>query len=97
MKNKLISYPKTVAFLCGWLAVAALPPFFVWPVLLICVSVLLWLINKSNSAKKSFGLGYSFGFAFSSWNRTYSCLRKRSGRSYCLRSYVSFGYLSLLI
>lgn len=64
MKNKLISYPKTVAFLCGWLAVAALPPFFVWPVLLICVSVLLWLINRSNSAKKSFGLGYSFGFAF---------------------------------
>lgn len=61
--GKLFLYPKTVAFFCGWLTVAAFPPHYLFPVLFLTFSLLLVLINKANFPFQAFKIGYSFGFA----------------------------------
>lgn len=64
MKAKLLRHYRLASFLGGWLAVAALPPFYLLPVLLISFPLLLWLINRSPTAGQAFRTGYYFGFAF---------------------------------
>ncbi len=64
MKNKLQQYPKVFSFLAGWLAVASLPPFYLFPVLFISVPLLLWLIEKQSGFWSAFKIGYAFGFSF---------------------------------
>lgn len=64
MLNKLARHPKTTAFFLGWLTVAALPPFYVFPLLFITFSGLLLLINQAPRPRSAWGIGYAFGFAF---------------------------------
>ncbi len=62
MPGKLAQYPKIVAFALGCLSVAALPPYYLLPFLIISFSGLLIMLGRASSAKKSFLLGYWFGF-----------------------------------
>lgn len=64
MKTKLYKHYRLAAFLGGWLAVAALPPFYILPVLFVSFPLLLWIINHSPSAGRAFRAGYYFGFSF---------------------------------
>lgn len=64
LANKLKNHPKTAAILLGALAVLALPPYYVFPVLFISFASLLWLLNRQVRFKTAFALGYWFGFAF---------------------------------
>lgn len=64
MKAKLLKHSRLAAFSGGWLAVAALPPFHLLPVLFVSIPLLLWLINQNPAGKQAFRLGYYFGFAF---------------------------------
>ncbi len=64
MKNKLLQYPKLSAFLIGWLTVAALPPFYIFPLLFLTFPTLLWLLSHQSGFWKTFKIGYTFGFAF---------------------------------
>ena len=64
MLTKLAAYPKTLSFFLGWLTVAALPPFYAFPVLFVSLPGLLLLIQTAPTARATFGRGYAFGFAF---------------------------------
>lgn len=64
MLNKISHYKKTLCFALGALAASALPPFYLFPVLFICFSALLLIINQSASWKQAFKYAYIFGFAF---------------------------------
>ncbi len=64
MKAELLKHSRLTAFLSGWLAVAALPPYHLLPVLFISFPLLLWLLNNTASVGQAFRLGYYFGFAF---------------------------------
>ena len=64
MKAKLIKHYRLLSFLSGWLAIAALPPWYAFPVLFVSFSLLLWFIQNSNSKSMAFKSGYYFGFAF---------------------------------
>ena len=64
MHHFLRDYPKITAFICGLSAVAALPPYFMLPVLIPAFSILLLLINAASEKKQAFAIGYWFGFGF---------------------------------
>lgn len=64
MKNKLLRHPLILAFLCGWLSVAALPPFYLFPFLFITFGIFLGLLNLFPGFKNGFKIGYAFGFGF---------------------------------
>ena len=64
MKAKLIKHYRLLSFLSGWLAVAALPPWYAFPVLFVSFSLLLWLIDNCATKGMAFKSGYYFGFAF---------------------------------
>lgn len=64
MWNKVLRFPPLPAFLLGTLAVAALPPFYFFPLLFISFGGLLWLIGRAPSPAAAFRTGYAFGFAF---------------------------------
>jgi apolipoprotein N-acyltransferase len=53
-----------LAFLLGLVAVAALPPVDMTPLLVVAFTGLLWLEQGSAGPRASFGLGYAFGFGF---------------------------------
>ena len=53
-----------LAFLLGLVAVAALPPVDLTPLLVVAFPGLLWLDDGSRGPGASFGLGYSFGLGF---------------------------------
>ena len=63
-KNKLMKHYRLISFLCGWLAVLSMPPFFQTWSLFISFSTLLWIISLSDKAQKAFKGGYYFGFSF---------------------------------
>ena len=67
MESWLKKHNKLSAFLLGSSAVLAMPPYYVFPVLLIAFGGLLYLLNETNSYKKSFLIGYLFGFGFFSF------------------------------
>lgn len=52
-----------LSLLCGAISALALPPFFYFPLGIIGFSGLYLLLQKSNSVKQSFWIGWSFGFA----------------------------------
>lgn len=63
--NKIcLSYPKTLSFILGGIAVQALPPYYHWYLLFICFSVILYLIHKAQNLKQAFNYGYWYGFSF---------------------------------
>jgi apolipoprotein N-acyltransferase len=53
-----------LAFLLGLVAVAALPPVDLTPLLVVAFTGLLWLDDGSRGPGASFGLGYAFGLGF---------------------------------
>lgn len=63
INNRLLHF-RVLSFACGWLAVAALPPFNCFPALFFSFPFLLWLLNNAASARRSFQYGYFFGFSF---------------------------------
>lgn len=64
MLTKPAAYPKTLSFFLGWLAVAALPPFYIFPALFVSLPGILLLIQDAPCSRAAFGRGYAFGFAF---------------------------------
>lgn len=64
MLNKLLQYPKTLAFFGGSLAVTALPPYYFFPILFLSLSGLLLLVIKASTHRQAFNIGYAFGFGF---------------------------------
>jgi apolipoprotein N-acyltransferase len=53
-----------LSFLLGLVAVAALPPVDMTPLLVLAFTGLQWLEEGSSGPRASFGLGYAFGFGF---------------------------------
>lgn len=51
-----------LAFLCGVLATAALPPFHLWPLILPAFSGFLWLLRDEARPRAALWLGWCFGF-----------------------------------
>ena len=64
LSNFLLKNSKTTAFLLGGLAVQALPPFYHWFLLFVCLTGLLWLIHFAPTRRQAFAVGYWFGFAY---------------------------------
>ena len=64
MLNKLPAYRKTICLTAGLLGVAALPPYYVFPVLFISFGLLLYFMDKSATPKQAFACGYWFGFGW---------------------------------
>lgn len=56
MLNKLPAYHKTICLAAGLLGVAALPPYYVFPVLFISFGLLLYFMDKSATPQTSFCL-----------------------------------------
>ena len=64
MLNKLPVYRKTICLTAGLLGVAALPPYYVFPVLFVSFGLLLYFMDKSATPKQAFACGYWFGFGW---------------------------------
>ena len=64
MLNKLPAYRKTICLTAGLLGVAALPPYYVFPVLFVSFGLLLYFMDKSATPKQAFACGYWFGFGW---------------------------------
>ena len=64
MLNWLATHKKSLCFATGAISVLALPPYYVFPLLFISISYLLFSISKADSAKKAFAYGYWFGFGW---------------------------------
>ncbi len=64
MPDIIAKHKKLTAFTLGIISTYALPPYFVFPVLLVCLSLLVYLEFNSKSYKQSFLLGYFFGIGF---------------------------------
>lgn len=69
--NKIARHPKLLAFALGIFSVAALPPFYIFPILFITLSGLLLLINSAQSPKQAFAYGYLFGFGYFACNMSW--------------------------
>ncbi|RED51500.1 hypothetical protein [Aestuariispira insulae] len=52
------------AFVAGASATLALPPVNAWPVLLLAMPILIWMLQGDRSRKSSFAIGWWFGFGF---------------------------------
>ncbi len=52
----------SIAFLCGLLAAAALPPLSVAPAVFVAASLLVWQIDGTSGWRPALGLGWWFGF-----------------------------------
>ena len=55
------------AALTGAAASLSLPPFNIWPLLLVCMPVLVWLVDGAGTNKsflRGFAIGWSFGFGY---------------------------------
>ncbi len=52
------------ALICGFIAVGALPPFYVIPCLFVAFSGIVFLINRLDSKRQAAGAGFLFGFGF---------------------------------
>ena len=64
MLNKLPAYRKTICLAAGLLGVAALPPYYVFPVLFVSFGLLLYFMDKSATPKQAFACGHWFGFGW---------------------------------
>lgn len=55
---------KITALGLGALAVLGLPPYYIWPILFLCFSWFILLLNQRQTWRQAFALGYWFGFGF---------------------------------
>ena len=63
LTNKIFTFwPKTQALALGILSVGILPPYYLLPLSLVCFSCLYLLLWYNPQKKRSFGIGYWFGF-----------------------------------
>lgn len=62
--SKLFLAPKSTAFILGLSTVAALPPYYCFPILFISFGGLLQLLKSAPRFRTAFAIGYWFGFAF---------------------------------
>ncbi len=62
--KKITAFPKSVSFLLGALAVLALPPFWLLPILWLSFGGLFWLVSHAPNLRQAFSRGYWFGFGF---------------------------------
>ncbi|HKQ95540.1 MAG TPA: apolipoprotein N-acyltransferase [Aestuariivirgaceae bacterium] len=61
-----------VAFLAGLVAALSMPPFLAWPVLLLCFTIFVWLLDgiamqpgsRLGRAASALALGWAFGFGY---------------------------------
>ncbi len=60
-RNNLFKHTKFCSFLLGIISVAALPPYYLFPVCVLSFSLLFYLLAKVNTLTKSFAIGYWFG------------------------------------
>lgn len=64
MLTKLLRHPQLTAFGLGWLAVTALPPYYLFPMLFVSFSGLLLLLNRAISPGQAFKIAYAYGAAY---------------------------------
>ena len=64
LRTLLINNPFSTAFALGILSIAALPPYFCFPILFLTLSGLFYLMQNTKTSKDWFKLGYWFGFGF---------------------------------
>jgi apolipoprotein N-acyltransferase len=57
-------FRNTLAVLFGVVAVGALPPFYVVPLLIVAFTGLMWLIASVRSGRGAFAVGWFFGFGY---------------------------------
>lgn len=62
--NQIFSHKKLSSLILGSIAVLALPPYHIFPILFISFTLLLLIMDKAETAKASFAAGYWFGFGF---------------------------------
>ena len=67
IKEITLKYTKLSSLALGALAVLALPPYYIFPILFLSFGGLFYLVNKAETKKRSFALGYWFGFGFFSF------------------------------
>ena len=61
--NKIFTFwPQTQALVLGILSVGILPPYYIFPLSIMCFSGLYLLLWYNPQKKRSFGIGYWFGF-----------------------------------
>ena len=59
--GKILSWPRLSAIILGFLAATGFPPLALWPVSLIAIAGLCWLIFEAPSWKAAGKLGWLFG------------------------------------
>ena len=62
--EKILSRPKLLAAVCGAAAVAAMPPYFCFPILFAVWAIFFKLLQRARGFKQAFAIGYWFGFGF---------------------------------
>lgn len=62
--NQIFSHRKLSSLILGSVAVLALPPYHIFPILFISFTLLLLIMDKAETAKAAFAAGYWFGFGF---------------------------------
>ena len=67
MRLWAIAHRKLICFLLGAAAVAALPPFDIFPILFISFSGLMLFLGQAQKLREAFSSGYWFGFGFFSF------------------------------
>ena len=61
IKNKFLEYKKCSAILLGCLFTLGFAPFGLWPLAIVTIALMLVIVDRSKSIKKTFGLGLLFG------------------------------------
>ncbi len=59
----LLKHAKLTAFVAGAFSALGFAPYYYWPVMWLAFGLWFWLLLNSDSRKKSFAVGYWFGFS----------------------------------
>ncbi|MFV0643792.1 MAG: apolipoprotein N-acyltransferase [Sphingomonadaceae bacterium] len=62
--QRLLHYPRSLAALCGILTATGLPPLHLWPLALVSLAGLIWLLHHAQGWKRAFQLGWMFGLGY---------------------------------
>ncbi len=57
----MAKYPRLVALAAGTVSAAGFAPLGLWPVAIVALALLLWLVRRATSGRQAFGLGWLFG------------------------------------
>lgn len=60
----ILKFPRTSAFILGLIFPLAFAPFFIFPVALVSLPLLLYVISAATSSQNAFYLGWWYGFGF---------------------------------